>query len=55
MMMMSVVPASHRAAQAGLVRLVDRLPRPVAAVQHTTMSGPPGELGTIIWSATLRV
>ena len=54
-MMMSVVPASHRAEQAGLVRLVDRLPRPVAAVQQSTMPGALQVLGTIIWSATLRV
>ena len=34
-----------------LLQQVDRLPGPAAAAQHTTMPGPPGELGTVIWSA----
>ena len=45
----------HRAAEAGSVRLMDRGPRLAAAVQQTTMPGPPGELGTITWSAVSRV
>ena len=55
MMMMSVLHISHRAAQARSVLLVDHMPRPVAAVQQSTMAGACQELGTITLPHTARV
>ena len=42
----------HRAAEDRLVLLVHHWPRPVAAVQHTHMSGACAELGTTTSPAT---
>ena len=55
MMMINVLHTSHRAAQARSVLLVDHMPRPVAAVQQSTMPGACQELGSITWPHTARV
>ena len=54
-MMMSGLLLWHRAAEDRLVLLVHHWPRPVAAVQHTHMSGACAELGTTTSPATPRV
>ena len=54
-MMMSVLPARRRAAEARSMLLVDHMPRPVAAVQQSHMSGACQELGTITLPASARV
>ena len=54
-MMMSVLPARRRAAEARSMLLVDHMPRPVAAVQQSTMPGACQELGSITWPHTARV
>ena len=54
-MMMSVLPARRRAAEARSMLLVDHMPGPVAAVQQSHMSGACQELGTITSPASARV
>ena len=54
-MMMSVLPARRRAAEARSMLLVDHMPGPVAAVQQSHMSGACQELGTITLPASARV
>ena len=54
-MMMSVLPARRRAAEARSMLLVDHMPGPVAAVQQSHMPGACQELGTITSPASARV
>ena len=54
-MMMSVLPARRRAAEARSMLLVDHMPRPVAAVQQSHMSGACQELATFTLPASARV
>ena len=52
MMMIIVLHTRHRAAEAGSMLQVDHMPRPVAAVQQSTMPGACQELASITWPHT---
>ena len=55
MMMIIVLHTRLRAAEAGSMLQVDRMPGPVAAMQQSTMPGACQELGSITWPHTARV